>query len=184
MMKNIFPILFVALVFGTTMVAQMVINGKDLSASKLSKNSEKFALFENNYKDLTLKTTKNSIYDLDKVEQPIVILNFWASWCRPCLSEFATLKKLVEKFPGKVLVIGINNDDENPAKAIAKTEKDLELNFQSIVDSDNKVTSMFDIERIPASIAFYKGKPFHFVNEEFDFMNSTFLEKINELLKQ
>lgn len=182
--KNIFPILFVVVMFGATLVLQMLINGKDLSASKLTRGSEKFAVFESSFKSLRLETTKNSTHDLSKTESPIVILNFWASWCRPCLSEFSTLKKLVEKYPRKVLVLGINNDEEKPRLAIAKVEKDLSLNFESVIDADSEITNKFLIERIPASIAFYKGKAFHFVNEEFDFMNSEFISKIEELLSE
>jgi len=183
-MKKFFPVIFAVVIFATMMIVQMVVNGKDLSASKLSKDDERYQLFESNFKKSTFTSTKENVFSLQKVKEPIVILNFWASWCRPCLSEFSTLKKLIKKYPNKILVLGINNDEENPKKAIYKTEKDLNLNFESIVDADSSITNSFHIERIPASIAFHKGKAFHFINEEFNFMNPNFLEQIENLLKE
>ena len=163
----------------------MFISGKDLSASKLQVNKEKYASYENNFQKLILKTTKGSEFNLKDVKQPIVVLNFWASWCTPCLKEFSALKQFVTKFPSeKVLVLGINNDDDEPLKAISKTEKDLALNFESVVDKDNEITSSFFISAIPASIVFKNGKVIYFANKEFDFNDDDFVNLIQRELKE
>src|SRR5690606_33598900 len=104
-MKKFFPVIFAVVIFATMMIVQMVVNGKDLSASKLSKDDERYQLFESNFKKSTFTSTKENVFSLQKVKEPIVILNFWASWCRPCLSEFSTLKKLIKKYPNKILVL-------------------------------------------------------------------------------
>lgn len=183
-MKKFFPALIISLVFTVVLVFQMALNGQQSNAEKVDREKAKYSVYEEVFKKTEIKTTKNSIYNLAKVKQPIVLLNFWASWCQPCLSEFATLKKLIGEFDkDELLVIGINNDDENPKKAIIKTEKDLKLNFESMIDIDNKITSSFLIEKIPGSIVFFKGKVIHFENEEFDFMNEKFIYKLKQLLK-
>jgi len=36
----------------------------------------------------------------------LVVLNFWATWCAPCLQEIPALEKLAKAYPGRVAVIG------------------------------------------------------------------------------
>ncbi|MEX1099489.1 MAG: TlpA disulfide reductase family protein [Bacteriovoracaceae bacterium] len=181
--KKFFPLLLSILAFIALLIAQMSIHGTSSSAGKLNIGAEKAQAYEAKFGNLAFTTTKGTKLDFSKVSQPIVILNFWASWCRPCLSEFETLKKLVSKYgPEKVLVIGVNNDAENPKKAVKKVEKDLDLNFESMIDLDGSVAKDFFISEIPASIVFHKGKVVHFENREFDFMSKKFLGLIDQKL--
>lgn len=39
-----------------------------------------------------------------------VILNFWATWCAPCVTEFPTLVDLTEKYPDQVVVLALSSD--------------------------------------------------------------------------
>ncbi|KAF9174144.1 hypothetical protein BGX20_000772 [Mortierella sp. AD010] len=43
-------------------------------------------------------------------KEDIVVLDFWATWCDPCIVLAAELSKLAEQHTGRVAVIGINND--------------------------------------------------------------------------
>lgn len=181
--KKFFPITTLIALFVALLVGQMSLHGTPSSASKLNIAAEKAQAYEANFGILELATTKGSKHKLAKATQPIVILNFWASWCRPCLSEFESLKQLVEKYgPDKILVVGVNNDSEQPKKAVRKVEKDLSLNFESVIDSDGKITNGFFISEIPASVVFHKGKVIHFENREFDFMSKEFLALIDQKL--
>lgn len=182
-MKKIYPSIAIVLVFGLLMVLQMVVHGQKLTANKIENSVERFSVFENEFSKLKLKTTKGTNFVGSSVKSPIVILNFWASWCAPCIKEFGSLNKLIEKYPKKIKVIGINNDDESPKKNIKKMEKKYSLLFESIEDANGSVASAFNIKKIPAALVYYKGKVIHFSNEEFDFMDKKFLAKIESKLK-
>lgn len=184
-LKKFFPILTALGIFVFMLVAQMSLHGTSSSASKLNISTEMVQAYEANFAELKLETTKNSKHKLSTAEQPIVILNFWASWCRPCISEFETLKRLVSKYgPSQLLVIGINNDSDDQLKEIKIVEKKLGLNFESVADVDGKITSKFFINEIPASIVFHKGRVIHFENKEFDFMGKSFLKLIDSKLSE
>lgn len=183
-MKKIFPILSIFLFFVVLLVGQMTLSGSMTSANKVTISEERTKAYEKIFNDLKLKTTKGSEFDLKNIGQEIVILNFWASWCRPCVSEFAALNQLIEKLPKeKLLVVGINNDDEKPKKAVKETEKEYKLKFESVIDADSDLAGKFRINNIPASIVYHKGKVIHFVNKEFDFVNNDFVELLKSKLE-
>ncbi len=184
-MKKFFPAITISSIFLTILVLQVGLGGNHLNAQKASESEKRNALYEKVLKDLEVVTTKKTKINFKSVGEKVLILNFWASWCRPCLSEFKALNKLIKTVDSKdLLVIGVNNDDEDSAKAIIKTTKKYGLNFESINDSKFGITSKFLIEKIPATIVFHKGKVVFFANEEYDFMNEKFLYKIKKLLKK
>lgn len=48
-----------------------------------------------------------------------VIINFWASWCQPCIKEIPILMQAVREFDDDVVLIGLNTlDDEDEAIAL------------------------------------------------------------------
>jgi thiol-disulfide isomerase/thioredoxin len=182
-MKKIYPSIAIVFVFGLLMVLQMVIHGQKLTATKMEDSVERYSAFEDEFSKLKLKTTKGSVVELSKLKAPIVILNFWASWCTPCVKEFPSLNALIDKYPDKVMVVGINNDDETPKKKVKKMESEYKLKFESVVDPNGKIASSFNIKKIPAALIYHKGKIIHFSSEEFDFMGSELLAKLKMKLK-
>lgn len=174
-MKKFFPAGAIFITFIALLASQMLINGQELSASRVKNNQEMYMLYENQFKVLKGKTTQGENIDLSKLKQDIIIINFWASWCRPCISEFKSLNKLIKKFGNKIFVLGINNDTKNAKKAVLKVEKEYKLAFQSMLDEKTKYSSAFNVTKIPTSIIFYKGKVLEFSKTEFDFMSNEFL---------
>jgi thiol-disulfide isomerase/thioredoxin len=58
--------------------------------------------------------------DLTQLKAPVVVANFWATWCAPCVSEMPTLAKLQAAYPGRILVVPVSMDkaaDREKARA-------------------------------------------------------------------
>ena len=51
---------------------------------------------------------------LDQYRGKTVVLNFWASWCPPCLEEFPSLMQLQQQVPG-VVVLAVSFDTDSDA---------------------------------------------------------------------
>ncbi len=52
------------------------------------------------------------------VNSPLILINFWASWCEPCKEELPALVKLEQKYSGrglKVILVSIDDQDETAA---------------------------------------------------------------------
>lgn len=182
-MKKTIPVLLFIMAFSGFLSTQIIWDTFHLNASRVDQDKQKHSVYESKFQTLKLTTTKSTSIELGKIKEPIVVLNFWASWCLPCLKEFPSLVKFQEKYQGKVLVLGINGDEEDPQLNIGKTEKKYRLNFESVSDADSKITDLFMINTYPVSLIFHQGKVLYVTKTTHDFMDKDFLDIIDNALK-
>jgi thiol-disulfide isomerase/thioredoxin len=65
----------------------------------------------------------------------ILIVNFWASWCPPCLEEMPALIEIQNRYaPQGVQVLGVAIDDPEQARAFMQTQ---DVNFPVIIGVDD-----------------------------------------------
>ena len=77
-----------------------------------------------------------------------LILNFWASWCQPCVDEAPSLNQLQQNLASSgVMVLGISID-KNP-KLYANFIKRFQLGFQTMRDPDSNIAASFGTYKIP-----------------------------------
>jgi len=74
------------------------------------------------------------------------LLEFWASWCRPCVEKFPLVRALEEDFKGELAIVAINVDEESRVPMALQIIKDKQLKWPHVVsgrgDSDT-VWKMF-----------------------------------------
>lgn len=86
---------------------------------------------------LSVKTIDGSTFDLAAHKGKWVIVNYWATWCSPCLKELPDISAFVAAHKDKVAAIGLDYEDAEPAD-IEKFLKTHPLSYPvSIVDIDN-----------------------------------------------
>ncbi len=157
----------------------------DLNAKKTKLSKKIVAHYEAELAKASFSTIKKEDLGTKKLKNGVVILNFWASWCTPCLEEFPSLVKLQDKFKDndRVKIIAINSDEDDIDKNIKKTVKKYGLNFHVVKDLQAKVTDSFMISAIPVSITFFNGKVVEISNGAKDFMAGEYIEKLESFLK-
>jgi thiol-disulfide isomerase/thioredoxin len=172
-MKKFFPLVVFIIGFTGFLAGQVFVDFLDISAGISSDKKKINAHYESKFQNSKFNVfgSTGKVINPSKIQAPIVVLNFWASWCRPCLEEFPSITKLKEKFPNnEVYVIGINTDEEDQSKNIQKIIKEYGLNFPIVADHDGKILNDFLVSAIPVSIIFHKGKVIEVSNgaKEFD----------------
>ncbi|KAG0216531.1 hypothetical protein BGX28_000045 [Mortierella sp. GBA30] len=75
-------------------------------------------------------------------EENIVVLDFWATWCGPCVEAGPELSALAEKYAGQVAIVGINNEGmskkaEHDIEKIKTFLEDKEDTFRYTIVIDN-----------------------------------------------
>ena len=93
----------------------------------------------------------------------IVILNFWATWCEPCVEEFASMIKLAKMFSDDLIIVAISQD-ENKSDVISfsKVMGDAK-NLVILLDPKGEVRAQYAIDKLPESFIF--GKNFKLVKK-------------------
>lgn len=132
--------------------------------------------YEKLYSSLEMETLEHKKIKLSDLPSPVVIVNFWASWCIPCLEEIPSLIKLSEKLKNELAVVAINTDEDDQLKNIAKIQKKLNIPKSFIIVPDNKfkIADAFKFSAIPVTVIFKKGKVVYFSNGPVDFMKVSF----------
>ncbi len=88
---------------------------------------------------------------LDNLKGRIVLLDFWATWCSPCLKSIPTLKRCHEKYKDEVTFIGISLDkDKHVLRKFLKQEKIFWTQYCDGRGWDNKIAKLYKVESIPA----------------------------------
>lgn len=89
--------------------------------------------------------------DLSKMQGKVVLVDFWATWCGPCMMELPHVKAAYEKLHDKGFeIVGISFDEDKDA--LQKTLKQKEMTWPQFFDGNgwkNKFGVQFGIQSIP-----------------------------------
>ncbi len=87
---------------------------------------------------------------LDRYKGKVVYLDFWASWCGPCLVSLPLLEELRREFPADRFQIVAVNVDRDVARA-RRFLKKRPVGYPSATDPEGRIPEKFGIETMPTS---------------------------------
>ena len=98
-----------------------------------------------NFKMLDGKKVK-----LESLKGQIVVLDFWATWCGPCVKSLPNVKKVIDGYPESTVTLITINQNESKTK-IKSFLKSRELDFKVAMD-DGEISDKFKVEAIPQTV--------------------------------
>ncbi len=84
----------------------------------------------------------------DHRDKDIVMIDFWATWCGPCVQELPILSEVAESYKDKGVAFFAINLRETPEQ-IKKFQEDKKLKFTVAIDTDGAVGTAYGAEAIP-----------------------------------
>jgi len=78
-----------------------------------------------------------------------VVVNFWATWCTPCLMEMPELQAFHNANRDRAVVIGVNFEELEPAK-VRQFAEDLHVTFPIVLSGIQPITG-FDLKGLPTT---------------------------------
>lgn len=119
-LKRLFILNGLLLVVAFAVIQYSVVSNSHHTTTKLSIHpvvngafAKQFTLFDEvrNIPNIEFKTVFNKGVNLDDLKGQWVILNFWATWCPPCIVEMPSLQKLQDIYAGRgVKVVAVSLD--------------------------------------------------------------------------
>lgn len=92
---------------------------------------------------------------LKKLAGKVVVLDFWATWCTPCVAAIPALKEVCDEFADKDVVLLALNTGEGKDE-IAEFLKEHELDVEVLLDPDGKIADAFQADAIPLTMVIGK----------------------------
>jgi peroxiredoxin len=147
---------------------------------------EKDAPDPNVVPDFTWKDSNGVLRSLSDLRGKVVLVNFWATWCAPCLAETPALRDIAADFAkDSVVVIGISIDQSGEIyPKVEEFHRTKHLGYQVITDPDLDVYEAYTETRNPAiPLTFVIDADGHLYTalvgeQQYD----TFADRINEIL--
>jgi cytochrome c biogenesis protein CcmG/thiol:disulfide interchange protein DsbE len=99
---------------------------------------------------LELKDLFGKIHKIADYKGKALLINFWATWCGPCVDEIPALQELYSKL-GKenfeILAIGVDDQED----ALREFQKRYALTFPVLIDKDGAVKNKYKLTGVPES---------------------------------
>lgn len=99
---------------------------------------------------LQLNDTTGKPYTLTEYRGKVIVVNFWATWCPPCVKELPALSRLQRAMAGKgIQVLGVNMGETR--KAVATFTQRVSVSFPILLDTQMAIGPKWGVEGLPTT---------------------------------
>lgn len=131
-----------------------------------------------------LQRDATSTFSLSSLRGKVVYLDFWASWCPPCMVSLPWMNDLHKKFPAdhfQIVAINVDEQDKEAERVIKK----LKPEFMILRDPKGAIPSLYRIATMPTSFIIRKDGTIAKIHSGFRSSDKEEIEKeIAQLIKE
>jgi len=100
--------------------------------------------------EIVLKDLQGRDVKLSDLRGKVVLVNFWATWCKPCKEEMPAMQASYDKLRDKGFVVLAVNELEDTAR-VAEHIRTHGHTFEVVMDHNNQVANVYGVVGLPAS---------------------------------
>ena len=159
---------------------------KDIINSFLKEELEDFEVSKEkqNISDLKFKDDEGKEISFSDFQDKILLVNFWATWCAPCIKEMPSLDRLKKKINKNFDVIAISVDRDGVKKVKDFFNENKITNLEEYFDTKNSLAKEMNLIGLPTSFFINKkGDLIGYFQGDMEWDNDTVVEFINYLIK-
>ena len=115
----------------------------------------------------------------------VVLVNFWASWCAPCMEELPSLIELKKTY-SEIQIVAINTEQNDQLKKIMKVKDKLNISDELIIvaDKETKIADSINVSAIPVTFIYSNHRLVDFIDGPMVFNSPSFKKKMEILLER
>ncbi len=142
--------LWLAILLGAVIIVVLVVNGYiSLGAPELP-GAPPLAKLENGSlaNDFALENLKGEQVRLSDLRGKVVVVDFWATWCIPCVEEMPTFQQFQTQYPDFVM-LGI--DQKESIDQVSSFLNGKGIDYQILMDYNAKVAGSYKVFMLPTT---------------------------------
>lgn len=135
--------------------------------------------------DLVLESLDGSIINLTHFKNRVVLVNFWATWCPPCVHEMPSMQRLIEKLSGQSFdILGVNIAEQKQSIQRFLAEK-VNVQFPILLDKDGEALQRWGVFAFPTSFVIdKKGRLRYGLSGSVDWSSVAMVNKLRKLTEE
>jgi peroxiredoxin len=135
--------------------------------------------------NFTIRDLNGKHIRLSDFSKNVVLMSFWATWCKPCIAELRHLEKLYQKYKAKgFVVLAISMDGPESQAGVKPAVQRYSWTFPVAIDKETRVVKLYNPKHAaPFSVLMRRGKVVR-TRESFQVSDLPAIEKeIQDLLR-
>ena len=132
---------------------------------------------------IRLEDISGKAYDRTEFRGQVTLLNFWATWCPPCVEEIPSLNRLQQKFEGRPFeLVSINYAQDK--QTVADFLQRVDVDFAVLLDPDGEYAKSWNVITFPSTFVIDKNGHIRYgVNAAIDWDDPELIETLEQLMR-
>lgn len=146
-----------AITFFALFTAVFIIVAIKLTGSFLPEAPQRAVEIGKTAPDFTFPDLNGRQVSLSEYRGKVVLVNIWATWCPPCVTEMPSMQRLYKRFkdqPFEILAISI---DASGLEAVKPFMRELNLTFPALLDTAGSMRNVYGTKGVPESVIIDKN---------------------------
>lgn len=136
--------------------------------------------------DIEVKDINQNLILLSELNgEKLTVVDFWATWCKPCVTAIPKLNSIYEELaPLGIQFVGVNVDGPRNQSKVKPFAKSLNIKYPIILDPDQNLVNEFHVTAFPTLIVFNTKGEEVFSHEGFNAGDEKLIrEELSKILK-
>jgi cytochrome c biogenesis protein CcmG/thiol:disulfide interchange protein DsbE len=131
--------------------------------------------------DFSVKTDQGTVVTANSFGGKVLVLNFWATWCAPCVQEIPSLSEFQKRFANSGVVVVAVSVDKSEQKYRTFLER-IHVSFETAHDPNMDVSNQYGTFQFPETYIIKNGRILRkFPNAE-DWLSDDMTQYVHSLL--